>query len=108
MVTTVIKMEIDMPIMGARKIKSMISVIFLSSIMLPKGVIPFVINACEMAAPANPPINVWEEEEGMPYHQVNRFQNMAAINKKGNKVEKCCPYNRLKRCKYFSGNNGGY
>jgi len=31
-----------------------------------------------MAAPANPPIKVWEEEEGMPSHQVARFQMMAA------------------------------
>ena len=33
-----------------------------------------------MAAPANPPIRVWEEEEGIPYHQVRRFQRIAAIN----------------------------
>ena len=32
-----------------------------------------------MAAPAKPPINVWEDEEGMPSHQVNKFQRMAAI-----------------------------
>ena len=32
-----------------------------------------------MAAPANPPIRVCEEDEGMPLHQVNRFHAMAAI-----------------------------
>lgn len=32
------------------------------------------------AAPANPPIKVWEEEEGMPSHQVSKFQAIAAIN----------------------------
>ena len=29
-------------------------------------------------APAKPPISVCEEEEGMPYHQVIRFQVIAA------------------------------
>jgi hypothetical protein len=32
-----------------------------------------------MAAPANPPIKVCEEEEGIPYHQVKRFQKIAAM-----------------------------
>ena len=32
-----------------------------------------------MAAPAKPPISVCEEEEGIPFHQVNRFQAIAAI-----------------------------
>jgi hypothetical protein len=31
-----------------------------------------------MAAPAKPPINVCEELEGMPNHQVIRFHNIAA------------------------------
>ena len=31
------------------------------------------------AAPAKPPIRVWDEEEGIPYHQVRRFHMMAAI-----------------------------
>ena len=35
--------------------------------------------AWAIAAPANPPINVCEEEEGMPNHQVNKFQHIAAI-----------------------------
>ena len=29
--------------------------------------------------PAKEPIRAWEEEEGMPYHQVMRFQAIAAI-----------------------------
>ena len=33
-----------------------------------------------IAAPANPPIKVWEEEEGIPSHQVSRFQAIAAIS----------------------------
>ena len=36
--------------------------------------------AAAMAAPANPPINVCEEEEGIPYHQVSKFQLIAASN----------------------------
>ena len=41
---------------------------------------PLSIKACAIAAPAKPPIRVCEEEEGIPYHQVSRFQNMAASN----------------------------
>src|SRR4030095_3277730 len=36
--------------------------------------------ACAIAAPINPPINVCEELEGIPNHQVSKFQQMAAIN----------------------------
>ena len=32
------------------------------------------------AAPINPPMRVWEELDGIPSHQVNRFQVMAATN----------------------------
>src|SRR5580698_5551085 len=32
------------------------------------------------AAPTKPPIRVWEELDGMPSHQVSRFQPMAAIS----------------------------
>ena len=32
-----------------------------------------------MAAPAKPPISVWEEEDGIPFHQVIRFQEIAAM-----------------------------
>ncbi len=34
---------------------------------------------CAIAAPAKPPIRVWEEEEGIPNHQVRRFHAIAAI-----------------------------
>ena len=33
----------------------------------------------QQPAPANPPINVCDDEEGMPNHQVNKFQIIAAI-----------------------------
>ena len=36
------------------------------------------MRACAIAAPAKPPISVCEEEEGIPYHQVSRFQEIAA------------------------------
>ena len=36
--------------------------------------------AWAIAAPANPPINVCDEEEGMPDHQVSRFHTIAAIS----------------------------
>jgi hypothetical protein len=36
--------------------------------------------AWAMAAPAKPPISVCEDEEGIPYHQVSRFQDIAATN----------------------------
>jgi len=31
-----------------------------------------------IAAPANPPISVCDEEDGMPSHHVARFQKIAA------------------------------
>jgi hypothetical protein len=34
--------------------------------------------AWAMAAPAKPPISACEEDEGMPNHQVRRFQKVAA------------------------------
>ncbi|MNK85196.1 hypothetical protein D3C87_1050710 [compost metagenome] len=37
------------------------------------------IPAWAIAAPAKPPIKVCEELEGIPNHQVNKFQIMAAI-----------------------------
>ena len=33
-----------------------------------------------MAAPTNPPINVCDELDGIPYHQVTTFQMIAASN----------------------------
>ena len=35
---------------------------------------------CAIAAPPNPPIKVCEELEGIPSHQVSKFQIIAAIN----------------------------
>src|ERR1700722_2563786 len=35
--------------------------------------------ACASAAPIKPPNNVCDELDGMPNHQVRRFQQMAAI-----------------------------
>jgi hypothetical protein len=32
-----------------------------------------------IAAPANPPISVCEDDDGIPHHQVSKFQVMAAI-----------------------------
>ena len=32
-----------------------------------------------MSATANPPISVCEDEDGIPFHHVTRFQVMAAI-----------------------------
>ena len=91
---------------------------------------------CAIAAPARPPINVCEEEEGIPHHQVKRFQIIAAINPEkitlqgnkvclysfsngigyamvfknevGDKVEYRGPQHCLERCQHFSGNNGCY
>ena len=60
-----------MPIKGARKMKAAIFKIILSWIASN----PFAM----MAAPANPPIRVCEEEEGMPFHQITKFQVIAAI-----------------------------
>jgi len=60
-----------MPMKGARKMKAAIFRIMFNWI---------ASKPCAMiAAPANPPIRVWEEEEGMPFHQVNRFHAIAAI-----------------------------
>jgi hypothetical protein len=39
-----------------------------------------VENACVSAAPAKPPIRVCELLLGIPYHQVNRFQMIAATS----------------------------
>src|ERR1700712_5168573 len=57
------------PITGARKIKAMV---------LKTGSELIALNPPKAtAAPANPPISAWEEEEGMPNHQVNKFQKIA-------------------------------
>jgi hypothetical protein len=76
--------EITMPMIGAKKINNIVLIIVsASTIFAQEYPIPFVIKACAMAAPANPPISVCDEEEGIPYHQVSKFQKIAA-----NKPEK--------------------
>ena len=79
MVTSVINTDITIPIMGAKKINStVIKMVWLSTILDHGNAIPFSSSACAMAAPANPPINVCDEDDGIPYHQVSRFQKIAA------------------------------
>ena len=55
---------------GARKMKAAIFRI-ISNWMEPH---PLAM----MAAPAKPPISVCDDEEGMPFHHVNKFHAMAA------------------------------
>ena len=62
---------ITIPMNGARKIKAAILRMMLSWIASK----PFAM----MAAPAKPPISVWEEEDGIPFHQVIKFHAIAAI-----------------------------
>ena len=58
-VTIVIKIEITIPISGARKIKMIVLIMMSDSIILPQLIpIPFTDIACAMAAPAKPPISV--------------------------------------------------
>ena len=61
------------PTNGARKMKATVlrTIAELMTLNVP---------AFAMAAPANPPISVCDEEEGMPDHQVKRFQVIAAIS----------------------------
>ena len=68
------------PIKGAKKIKAI-------TINTPEGKFPSVPGLyqfttlkpeCAMAAPAKPPIKVCEDEEGIPFHQVIKFQTIAA------------------------------
>lgn len=63
---------IIIPINGAKKINATICNTGAAFIELSP--------AWAIAAPANPPINVCDEEEGIPNHQVRRFQIMAADN----------------------------
>jgi hypothetical protein len=73
MIRMVSKVEMIMPISGARRIKAAITAILLAWTAAN-------VPALMMAAPANPPIKVCDEEEGIPNHQVARFHTMAAIN----------------------------
>jgi hypothetical protein len=63
---------ISIPIIGAKIIK--LAVLTITAVLTaskPAAAIP---------APAKPPIKVCEDEEGIPNHQVNKFQAIAAIN----------------------------
>jgi hypothetical protein len=80
-VTTVINTDIIIPIIGAKNMNStVLMIVSESTTFAHEKSKPFTIRACAMAAPANPPIRVWDEDEGIPYHQVRRFQNIAASN----------------------------
>lgn len=63
---------IIIPTKGARKIKLAVLII-IGELTAPKP-------PAAIAAPAKPPINVCEEEDGIPNHQVIRFQAIAAIS----------------------------
>src|SRR5574344_1093681 len=72
--------DITIPIKGAKTMKEAILPMtspFTASV--PNVSYPLPIMALIIAAPANPPIRVWDEEEGMPNHQVAKFQIMAAM-----------------------------
>src|SRR5690606_237847 len=66
------------PIKGARKMNAMILRMVGPSIEERLTAPPVDNNACAIAAPPKPPIRVCEELEGMPNHQVIRFQPIAA------------------------------
>lgn len=59
------------PMIGERKIKSTVTERFCISITSNR---PVFANA----APIKPPIKVCDELEGMPNHQVSKFQKIAA------------------------------
>ena len=61
------------PTNGARKINATVFSTGADSIAVK-------VPACVIAAPAKPPINVWDDEDGIPNHHVRRFQAIAAIN----------------------------
>jgi hypothetical protein len=67
-----IRNAIIIPISGARIMKL---AIWMTGPEFTESKLP----ECAIAAPANPPINVCDEEDGMPRHQVKRFQMIAAI-----------------------------
>jgi len=58
-VTTVINIEVTIPISGAKKINRMVLImVSASTIFAQEKLMPFIESACAMAAPANPPIKV--------------------------------------------------
>ena len=69
-VTTAIRYAMNPPTNGARNIKRTTLMISPPAITLKP--------AWATAAPAKPPMSVCDDEEGMPNHQVKRFQKVAA------------------------------
>ena len=70
MVTRAIIKAIKPPIKGAKKINKITFKISPPAITSNP--------ACATAAPANPPISVCDDEDGIPNRHVNKFQNVAA------------------------------
>ena len=79
-VTMEINIAISIPMMGAKNMKSIVLImVSLSTILVQDTLMPLSRIPCMIAAPAKPPMSVCEDEEGIPNHQVNRFQKIAAI-----------------------------
>ena len=58
-VTTVMKMEITIPMIGAKNINNTVFMMVSESTILDHGKSnPLIMSACAIAAPAKPPINV--------------------------------------------------
>ena len=71
--------EIIIPISGANTINEAILIITSPLIASkPFEVYPLAMIVLITAAPANPPISVWDEDEGIPNHQVAKFHKIAA------------------------------
>src|SRR5258705_12346930 len=64
--------DIIIPIMGASTMKYTVGIILAMFN-------PYTVPALAIPAPANPPISVCEELDGIPFHQVRRFQIIAAM-----------------------------
>jgi len=76
----VISEDIIIPMSGANTIKE--AILIITSYLMdsnPLVVYPLAIKVLIIAAPANPPIRVWEEDDGIPNHHVARFHIIAAI-----------------------------
>ena len=72
-------MEISIPINGAKKMKEIVFQIFVLSTICATSKEESFIHAAVNAAPAKPPIKVWDEDDGIPNHHVSKFKNIAAI-----------------------------
>jgi hypothetical protein len=74
------KKPMNAPIIGARTMNRIVLVKTAASRIESLGV-------CASAAPANAPINAWDDEDGRPHHQVSKFQVMAPMS-----VARMTPY----------------